>query len=97
MDIGNVSPSALFPTEVIEMTGFDSSDGYRIAPMDSEAARIGDEERHENHTEGYEIDPILSSSNLHYSEEDPAIIEEPKGTPAEMATFDPRVQRSRVR
>lgn len=34
------------------------------------------------------IDSILSSSNTNYGGEDPAIIEEPKGTPAEKAIFE---------
>lgn len=72
------------------MRGFDTSNGYRMAPMDSNEARLSDEERHENHSEKYEINPILSCSNTDFGGSDPAEIQEPEGTPAELATFDPR-------
>jgi hypothetical protein len=72
------------------MRGFDTSAGYRIAPMDSDEARINDEERQENHGKDYEVNPILSCSNTDFGGKDPATIEELSGTPAELATFDPR-------
>jgi len=78
------------------MRGFDTSDGYRIAPMDSDEGRIGDEERHENTDRGYEIDPILSSPDFQFSEEDPAMIEEPSRYPSEAATFDPEAAREKI-
>lgn len=67
------------------MTGFDSSEGYRIEPFDNR----DDEEP------DYEIRPELSSSNTDFGGKDPAIIEEPTGTPAELATFDPRPEAER--
>lgn len=76
---GRGSLPRLFPN-VIEMNGFDTSDGYRVEPLDN---------RDEDEPD-YTIDPILSSSNTDFGGEDPAKIEEPTGTPAERATFDPR-------
>lgn len=63
------------------MTGYHSSDGYRIEPLDN---------RDEDEPE-YTIDPVLSSSNTNFGGEDPATIpDHSEKTPAEMATFDPR-------
>lgn len=70
------------------MQGFDTAEGYRIAPMDSDEGRLGDEERHENHGEDFELNPELSSSNTDFGGEDPAKDPEQPIYPSERATMD---------
>jgi hypothetical protein len=51
------------------MTGFDTSDGYRIEPLDDRDSDDPD----------FTIDPMLSCSNTDFGGEDPASDPEPRG------------------
>lgn len=55
------------------------SEGWSIAPKDK---------RNESDPK-WEVREVLSSSNTDFGGKDPATIEEPTGTPAELAFWDP--------
>lgn len=81
------------------MNGFDTSEGYRIEPMDSEAARVGTEERHENDDEEFEVNPALSSTNTDFGGQDPAMEPDQPVYPSERASMeyhDPKPRSERV-
>jgi hypothetical protein len=59
------------------MKGYDTNEGYRIEPLDDR----DDEDPH------WSINPIYSSPDFQFSEEDPATVQPRSGTPAELATM----------